>query len=69
MGILSDPQLSSSDGKKKYITLVSAHSNLFCFIFYLAGIIWFCALGFQDFQSKTYFSENALLPGKLLIIQ
>lgn len=63
MGILSDPQ--PSNGKRKYISLVSNNSNSFCFILYIAGLLWFCALGFKDFQSKTYFSENALLPGKL----
>lgn len=66
MGILSDPQLSSSDGKRKYIALISNHSNSFCFLLYVAGLAWFCALGLKDFQSKTYFSENALLPGEII---
>ena len=65
MGILSDPSLNSSEKKSKYMMLVRRFSNLFCFVLYLAGLAWFAALSFNEFQSKTYFSENALLPGKL----
>lgn len=64
MGILSDPSLNSSEKKSKYITLISKYSNSFCFLLYLAGIVWFSALSLNELQSKTYFSENALLPGK-----
>jgi GPI-anchor transamidase subunit GAA1 len=46
------------------MTLISKYSNSFCFLLYLAGIVWFSALSFSELQSKTYFSENALLPGK-----
>lgn len=63
MGLLSDPNLNSSNKKSKYVTLVSKYSNSFCFLFYIAGILWFSALSFKELQSKTYFSENALLPG------
>lgn len=66
MGILSDPTLTSPEKKSKYMTLISKYSNSFCFLLYLAGLIWFCALGFSDLQSKTYFSENALLPGEFI---
>jgi hypothetical protein len=55
---------SSSEKKSKYMTLIGKYSNTFCFVLYLAGIIWFSALSFNDLQSKTYFSENALLPGE-----
>lgn len=64
MGILSDPSLSSSEKKSKYMTLISKYSNSFCFLLYLAGLIWFSALSLSELQSKTYFSENALLPGE-----
>lgn len=63
MGILSDPSLSSSGKKSKYMTLISKYLNSFCFLFYAAGLVWFAALSLSDLQSKTYFSENALLPG------
>ena len=32
---------------------------------YLAGIIWFCVLSDSEFNNRTYFSENALLPGQV----
>lgn len=48
--------------------LLLKYSNTVCFILYLAGIIWFAALGFSDLQSKTYFSENALLPGMIILL-
>lgn len=64
MGILSDPSLNASGSKSKSMQLLLKYSNTFCFILYLTGIIWFSALGLSDLQSKTYFSENALLPGK-----
>lgn len=64
MGLLSDPNLHS-DKKKKYIDFISKYANGFCFLLYLVGLFWFCALSFPQLQSNTYFSENALLPGKL----
>ncbi|EDO29993.1 predicted protein, partial [Nematostella vectensis] len=30
---------------------------------YAAGIVWMCALSDSQFNNRTYFSENALLPG------
>lgn len=66
MGILSDPSLNSSEKKSKYMSLISRYSNSFCFLLYLVGLGWFAALSFNELQSKTYFSENALLPGKKL---
>lgn len=63
MGVLSDPSLTSSDKKIKYINVINKYSNLLCFVLYLAGLLWFCALSLPQFQSNTYFSENALLPG------
>lgn len=69
MGILSDPSLNASDKKSKYITLISKYSNSFCFLLYLAGIVWFSALSLSDLQSKTYFSENALLPGEIVLVE
>ncbi|CAG9805004.1 unnamed protein product [Chironomus riparius] len=66
MGLLSDPSLSASDKKLKYINLISKYANGFCFLLYLVGFLWFCALSFPQLQSNTYFSENALLPGLVL---
>ncbi|CRK93004.1 CLUMA_CG006533, isoform A [Clunio marinus] len=66
MGILSDPSISTSEKKSKYVNIVRKYSNSFCFMLYLSGVLWFSALSFNKLQSKTYFSENALLPGLVL---
>lgn len=39
------------------------HSQKLIVLSYVAGIIWFCLLASDTFNNKTYFSENALLPG------
>lgn len=45
--------------------IMQKYSNSICFALYVAGIAWFGILvGFSELQTKTYFSENALLPGK-----
>ncbi|CAO1411146.1 unnamed protein product [Diamesa tonsa] len=63
MGILSDPNKSLSTKKSKYAIMLCKYHNLLCFVLYLAGIVWFCLLSHKNFNSGTYFSENALLPG------
>ena len=30
---------------------------------YVAGIVWLCVLSDRSMNGRTYFSENALLPG------
>ena len=30
---------------------------------YVAGVVWLCLLSDRSFNARTYFSENALLPG------
>lgn len=67
MGILSDPTLNSSEKKSKYFMFASKYSNSLCFVLFLAGLVWFGALSLGELQSKTYFSENALLPGENFI--
>ena len=32
-------------------------------LLYLAGIVFFFIMPLQEFNERTYFSENALLPG------
>lgn len=66
MGILSDPT-STSAQRSKYSKILIKGNRIICFLFYIAGIIWFCALGHTDFNNPTYFSENALLPGNKTI--
>ena len=64
MGLLSDPNKSLSAKKSKFAIMLCKYHNLLCFVLYLAGIVWFCLLSHKNFNSGTYFSENALLPGK-----
>lgn len=61
MGFLTDVR-----GGQNVITdtLIKWH-NVICCILYLGGIGLFLALAHDSLNNKTYFSENALLPGKL----
>lgn len=40
MGVLSDPSLTSSDKKIKYINVINKYSNVLCFLLYLTGLLW-----------------------------
>ncbi|XP_066253687.1 glycosylphosphatidylinositol anchor attachment 1 protein [Euwallacea similis] len=59
MGLLTDP--SSDQGKIAKI-LVKYYGKL-CILLYIGGVIWFSSLALPMFNTSTYFSENALLPG------
>lgn len=59
MGLLTDP---SSDQSKIAKILLKYYGKL-CVLLYIGGVVWFCALALPAFNSSTYFSENALLPG------
>ena len=58
MGLLSNPK-----SRQKLITAISKYNNTLCVAGYLVGLIWFMALAYTPLNAKTYFSENALLPG------
>lgn len=65
MGILTNPELNiKKNEKSKLVNFLCNYHNIICFVLYLAGLVWFCLLGTSQFNSGTYFSENALLPGK-----
>ncbi|KAJ8964724.1 hypothetical protein NQ317_009211 [Molorchus minor] len=59
MGLLTDP----SAGQGKLVKALLKHYSKLCVLLYLGGIIWFCSIAHPAINSKTYFSENALLPG------
>ncbi|GFS29644.1 glycosylphosphatidylinositol anchor attachment 1 protein [Nephila pilipes] len=58
MGLLND-----SDNQKKISAIFMRHSQKLIALSFQCGIIWFAILASDVFNNKTYFSENALLPG------
>ncbi|GFY67740.1 glycosylphosphatidylinositol anchor attachment 1 protein [Trichonephila inaurata madagascariensis] len=58
MGLLND-----SKSQKKMSAILVRHSQKLIALSFLCGIIWFAILASDVFNNKTYFSENALLPG------
>jgi len=60
MGLLTDPK-----ARDKFASLVARYNNVLCVLGYIVGLVWFLALAHVQLNAKTYFSENALLPGRL----
>uniref|UniRef100_A0A182TRU7 GPI-anchor transamidase component GPAA1 n=1 Tax=Anopheles melas TaxID=34690 RepID=A0A182TRU7_9DIPT len=60
MGLLTNPSISQ---KAKYCRKLVRYNTAICLTLYLLGVGFFCALPDANFNSSTYFSENALLPG------
>ena len=58
MGLLNDTK-----SRRKMSAFIIQHSNKLMFLSFIIGITWFCLLASDVFNNKTYFSENALLPG------
>lgn len=58
MGLLSDVR-----GRKKVVDVLVTHCSKLCTLSYVAGIVWLCVLSDRSMNGRTYFSENALLPG------
>lgn len=61
MGLVTDS--SNISQKKKYTRLLINYNRIICVLLYFAAIGWFCCLVDNNLNTKTYFSENALLPG------
>ncbi|XP_050545919.1 glycosylphosphatidylinositol anchor attachment 1 protein [Daktulosphaira vitifoliae] len=59
MGLLTDPSV----GHGALTSIFVRHHNRFCIVMYIGSLILFCVLAHNSFNSQTYFSENALLPG------
>lgn len=59
MGLLTDPTAGHGQLTK---ALLKFYTKI-CFLLYIGGVVWFCALAYPPFNAETYFSENALLPG------
>uniref|UniRef100_A0A182NDA5 GPI-anchor transamidase component GPAA1 n=1 Tax=Anopheles dirus TaxID=7168 RepID=A0A182NDA5_9DIPT len=60
MGLLTNPSISQ---KAKYCRKLVRYNTAICLTLYVLGVGFFCALPDANFNSGTYFSENALLPG------
>jgi len=60
MGILTDP---NSKGRNKLGSLLTKYYAPLSWLSYLAGLIFLLVLAHPLYNAKTYFSENALLPG------
>ncbi|XP_019629452.1 PREDICTED: glycosylphosphatidylinositol anchor attachment 1 protein-like [Branchiostoma belcheri] len=58
MGLLSDPK-----SRERFSRIAAKYNSPLCFLAYVVGVVWFLALAYKPFNHKTYFSENALLPG------
>ena len=63
MGILSNPK-----SRKKIVDAIANYNNILCVLCYIVGVTWFVALAYTPFNAKTYFSENALLPGTVFSV-
>lgn len=62
MGLLTS---SNQSGYKRFGKVLIRFKAIICSLCYIAGVIWFLLLAEPSFNHSTYFSENALLPGKL----
>jgi len=60
MGILTDP---NSKGRNKLGSLLTKYYAPLSWLSYVAGLIFLLVLAHPLYNAKTYFSENALLPG------
>lgn len=55
--------LSSRKSYDKIAAFLHRYDNILCFICFVVGVTWFILLAYSDLNARTYFSENALLPG------
>ncbi|CAH1269314.1 GPAA1 [Branchiostoma lanceolatum] len=58
MGLLSDPK-----SRERFSRIAAKYNSPLCVLAYVVGVVWFLALAYKPFNHRTYFSENALLPG------
>lgn len=66
MGILTDP--ANTQKKTKLRNFLTKYKSFICGFLYVAGVVYFCSLAESSRNNATYFSENALLPGKYLCL-
>ena len=62
MGLLTDPN-SGGGNASRLVSLIVSHHKKLSWLLYLAGLVFLLVLAHPLYNEKTYFSENALLPG------
>uniref|UniRef100_T1HBK5 Uncharacterized protein n=1 Tax=Rhodnius prolixus TaxID=13249 RepID=T1HBK5_RHOPR len=63
MGLLTDP----SGLRGRPFQVLVKHHGVICTVLYLSSLIWFGMLASDQVNSGTYLSENALLPGLVML--
>lgn len=63
MGLLTNPGDIASP-RAKYVGTLINNKGRICNFLFLCGCVWFACLADLNLNHATYFSENALLPGK-----
>lgn len=53
--------------KLKIRNFLIKYKSFICLLFYIGGVAYFCSLAHSSRNNATYFSENALLPGKIVL--
>ncbi|KAI7859114.1 Gaa1-like protein [Circinella umbellata] len=55
----------NTERKEKIIRIIKKYNVSLSILLFFIGIAWILILPYQDFNKKTYISENALLPGQV----
>ena len=62
MGLLTDPN-SAGKGSNKLVQIISDYHRPLSWLSYCGGLVFLLVLAHPLYNERTYFSENALLPG------
>lgn len=62
MGLLTNTSSNQGFLARLLIKLI-VHAKFLSWVLYLLGVAFIFVMPYSDFSHKTYFSENALLPG------
>ena len=68
MGLLTNAN-SSQGPLPTMLAKLIAKAQLLSWLMYLIGVFFIFLMPHPEYSHKTYFSENALLPGKIMIFQ
>jgi len=62
MGLLTDPN-TGAGGASKIVNIIIKYHKIFSWLLYVGGVVFLLVLAHPIYNERTYFSENALLPG------